>query len=534
MKSKQEAAPSAFSRRDLLLLTAQVAGGAVMYQAMSSLGFAAESTYQGAMRLEGKPREGASVLVLGAGVAGMLAAYELRKAGYKVTILEYREKAGGRCWSLRGGDTYTELGNFTQKCEFDNDMYLNPGPWRIPYHHHAVLDYCRRFGVALEPFVELNHNAYLHSKNAFGGKPQRLVHISTDFRGHAFELLAKAVNQNKLDEPPGREDREKLLEALRSLGALDKDYRYKKGPESSVQRGFAVDPGGGLMPAPRYSQPLSSSEVLQSGLWAHLVNDNLYEYQTTMFQPTGGIDMIAQAFAREVGSLIRYNTRVSKIAQNESGVTVTCTDLKTKDTSEVKADWCVCTIPLSILSQLEVQVGGEMKAAIDAVPYETGFKAGIQFKRRFWEEDDRIYGGISYTDLPINRISYPISGLNRGGKGVLQAAYTFGPDSYKFSSLPPAERLREVLLQGARIHPQYPQEFDNGISVGWHRVPWTNGCYGLWTERTRAEHYENLCRIDGRIVLAGEHASRIPAWLEGAFLSSMDAVERLHKRVLAG
>ena len=78
-----------------------------------------------------------------------------------------------------------------------------------------------------------------------------------------------------------------------------------------------------------------------------------------------------------------------------------------------------------------------------------------------------------------------------------------------------------------------PKEYDNGITVGWHRVPWTNGCYGLWTEESREKHYNTLCQIDGRIVLAGEHASRIPAWLEGAVLSSMDAVQRLHKRIVA-
>ena len=104
----------------------------------------------------------------------MTAAYELGRAGYRVQVLEYNNRAGGRNWSLRGGDVYTELGGATQRCEFDAGLYLNPGPWRIPYHHHAILDYCRRFGVALEPFIQLNHNAYLHSTAAFGGKPQRI------------------------------------------------------------------------------------------------------------------------------------------------------------------------------------------------------------------------------------------------------------------------------------------------------------------------------------------------------------------------
>jgi monoamine oxidase len=193
----------------------------------------------------------------------------------------------------------------------------------------------------------------------------------------------------------------------------------------------------------------------------------------------------------------------------------------------------VCTIPLSILSQLPVDVGARMKAAIDAVPYSASVKIGLQFKRRFWEEDEAIYGGISYTDLPIRQIAYPNTGFNRAGRGVLLGAYLFdGPNAYEFSAMPPAERVARAVEFGASLHPQYAAEFENGIAVAWHRMPFTLGCAGDWTDRSRAEHYDNLCQIDGRIVLAGEHASYIPAWQEGAILSSLDAITRLHARVV--
>src|SRR5262245_62066367 len=168
-------------RRDLLALIGTVAGSAAMYHAMTSLGFASESRYKGPIRLEGDPK-GASVLILGAGLAGMTAALELRKAGYKVRILEFNSRAGGRNWTLRGGDTFTELGGFRQTCEFEEGLYINPGPWRIPHHHRALLDYCRRLNVALEPFNQLNHAAYLHSVRAFGGKPQRIHAVKADFQ----------------------------------------------------------------------------------------------------------------------------------------------------------------------------------------------------------------------------------------------------------------------------------------------------------------------------------------------------------------
>ena len=195
--SEENRAP--MRRRDLLALIGAASGGATMYQAMTTLGFAAESPYAGPIRLDGDPK-GASVLVLGAGLAGLVAALELRRAGYRVQVLESEPRAGGRCWTIRGGDRITDIDGASQTCAFDQGQYFNPGPWRIPHHHKAILDYCKRFGVALEPFIQVNHNAYVHARGAFGGRPQRFRHVQSDFNGHVAELLAKATNQNRLDD----------------------------------------------------------------------------------------------------------------------------------------------------------------------------------------------------------------------------------------------------------------------------------------------------------------------------------------------
>src|SRR5215472_6089066 len=236
-------------RRDLLALIGAIAGSSAMYHAMTSLGLASESRYEGPIRLEGDPK-GASVLILGAGLAGLTTALELRKAGYKVQLLEFNARAGGRNWTLRGGDRFTELGGLTQVCEFEDGLYINPGPWRIPYHHRALLDYCKRLNVALEPFIQLNHNALLHASRAFDGRPQRIRAVRADFHGQIAELLAKTTQQNKLDEAVTREDQEILLQALHSWGALDRDYNYNASLLSSQYRGYATAPGGGLSALP--------------------------------------------------------------------------------------------------------------------------------------------------------------------------------------------------------------------------------------------------------------------------------------------
>ncbi len=524
--------PPGATRRDLLSLIGVAGGAAMLTFAMTALGHAEASDYAGPPRLEGDPR-GATVLVLGAGVAGMVAALELRQAGYRVQVLEYNGRAGGRTWTLRGGDVYTELGGATQHCGFAEGLYLNPGPWRIPYHHRALLDYCRRLGVALEPFIQVNHNAYLHAAGAFGGKPVRFREIQADFHGGVAELLAKAVGEHKLDDVVTADDAALLLEALRDWGALGPGDTYRAGFQASERRGWAVPPGGGISPDPVVSVPLAPSEVLRSRLWHALAVGLERDYQTTLFQPVGGMDRIARAFERSVGDLIRYHARVTAIRQDERGVRVAFTDTADGSEHQAVADWCVCTIPLSILSQVAMDVGPKLAAAIAAVPYAGGLKIGLQFRRRFWEQDEAIFGGISYTDLPISVIGYPASGFLSDGPGVLLGAYPFGPFATEFTAMAPEDRVRRALADGARIHPQYGAEFQTGIAVGWHRVPWAMGCFGLWTSEARAAHYRDLCEIDGRIVLAGEHASRIPAWQEGAVLSALDAITRLHRRVVA-
>ena len=522
------------SRRDLFTLIGTVAGSAVMYNAMSSLAYAAESGYSGPPNLTGDVK-GATVLILGSGIAGMTSAYELRKAGYKVKILEYQDRSGGRNWSLYGGDTFTELGGATQHVGFDKGHYLNPGPWRLPYHHYGILHYAKVLGVQLEPFIQQNFNAYVHSTKAFGGKPQRFRHIQADYQGYVAELLSKSTRQAALDQAVTKEDQEILLQSLRSWGALDSDYRYKANDASSNKRGYESDPGGGTTSIGTPSTPIGFSELMKSGLWRSVGSGSGYETQQSIFQPVGGMGMIGKAFGNELKEVIQYNSKVIDIKQDAKGVTVTYVDTKKGGPPmTATADWCICTIPVSILSQIPITVGPKMKAAIGNLSYSASAKVGLQFKRRFWEEDEQIYGGITYTDQPNGTIGYPNYNYFSSGKGVLLGAYTFGPSAMTYTAMSPEERIAKTLEYGAKVHPQYTKEFDNGVAVAWHRVPWTLGCAGAWTEDLRAQHYDNMVALDGRIMLAGEHCSRIPAWQEGAVLSALDAIRRLHQRVVQG
>jgi monoamine oxidase len=520
------------TRRQLLSAIGMIGGSAALYQAMTSFGHAAETQFNGPPDLSGA-RPGASVIVLGAGLAGMLAAYELGKAGYRVTILEYQARPGGRNWSLYGGDTYTELGGATQKISFASGNYLNPGPWRIPHHHRTLLHYCKAFGVALEPFIQFNHNAYVHSTEAFGGRPQRYREVAADFEGNVAELLGKAIDQKSLDAEIKPEDKDRLKEALRGWGMLDENMRYVKGLKSSSHRGYDRPPGGGVNGAPTPSDLLDFHDVLDPQVWKAMAFFMNHEMQTTMFQPVGGMGMIGKAFARQVQSAITFNAKVTQIAQDSSGVSVTYKNTGDGAVAQARADFCVCTIPLGILSQIDLNVSPKMQAAIAAVPYSNSVKIGLEFRRRFWEDDDHIYGGHSFTNQDIGLISYPNNHLFGDGPAVLLGAFASGLGAYRLGGMTPEERIAAALAQGAVFHPDaYRKEFMSGASVAWSRVPWTLGCCARWNEETRKEHYQTLVAVDDRVVLAGEHASYVGCWMEGALLSSIDAITRLHKRAL--
>ncbi len=519
------------TRRQLLTRIGAAAGSVAMYQAMTQLGHASGTDFSGPPSLSGG-KAGTSVLVLGAGLSGMLAAYELRRAGYAVRVLEYQNRSGGRNFTLRGGDTLTELGGATQRVDFAPGNYLNPGPWRIPYHHNAILHYCQAFGVELEPFIEVNHNAYLHDSASFGGQPQRYREVMSDFNGFTAELLAKAVNQKSLDLPISAEERRDVLEAMKGWGLLDASYAYTAKTASS-RRGWSKPPGAGPDGAPITSEPLQRAAIMRSGLWQYLAFNMAGDVQTTMFQPVGGMDMIGRAFARQVDDLVTHNVRVSSIHQDENGVTVTYADHNSGGAvSQVHADYCVCTIPLSILSQIDIQVSGPMRAAISAVPYHSSVKIGLEFKRRFWEQDEQIYGGMTFTDQPISVIGYPSNGYLSKGPAVVLGGYIWDGAAFNFSGMTPAARVQAALEQGSRIHKQYNSEFISGVGVSWSRMPWVLGCCSMWSEEARRTHYKTLTTMDGRIVLAGEHASHVGCWQEGALLSSVSAITQLHQRAV--
>ena len=184
------------TRRALLERIGRAGGVGAAYMAMETLGLAIPTPASAeGFRLPAGSGNGRSIVVLGAGISGLVAAYELKRAGYRVTVLEARDRIGGRAWSVRNGDRIVQAGRPDQVAHFSPGLYFNAGPARIPSTHRVILRYARKFGVGLETFVNVNRNAGWD----FGGKVQPERRMVEDMRGQLGELLAKAIDRKALD-----------------------------------------------------------------------------------------------------------------------------------------------------------------------------------------------------------------------------------------------------------------------------------------------------------------------------------------------
>ncbi len=425
------------SRRGFIEQLAMVGGTGLAIAGMEALGFGFASAAAAPPTLSGA-RKGVKVVILGAGLAGMTAAYELSKAGYDCQVIEARAFAGGRCQTARRGFDYTDLAGNHQLCDFDEGMYINHGPWRIPYHHRSTLHYTKLFGVPLEVFVNDNDAAYVYyegGKGPLAGKPVRKGQIAADARGYAAELLAKVASKGDLGAPLTTADRDQFIAYLVNEGWLSPTHEYV----GTGGRGYDVHPGAGVDPGPgKPSTPYALTDILSSNTWKTLASVAEYDQQRTMFQPVGGMDQIAKAFERQVRPMIRYSTVVEKIAQSPAGVEVF---FESPDGAKgsVTGDYCLCAIPLSVLNGIDVAVSDKFKAAMQAPSYAPVGKIGLQMKRRFWEEDDFIYGGHIYNDIPgIGTISLPSTGW-QGQKGMILGYYSFGADAARISAMSPPD-----------------------------------------------------------------------------------------------
>lgn len=483
------------------------------------------------------------VVVLGAGIAGLVSAFELRKAGFSCTVIEARDRPGGRNWTIRNGSKVEFTDGTIQTCEWEQGHYLNAGPGRIPSIHRLMLNYCEELGVKLEVEINASRSALMQADSLNGGKPVEQRQVINDTRGYVSELLAKAIDQHSLDEFLSKDDAERMVAFLRKYGDLRPDLRYKGSERSGMATTRGAGPDNGAIHA-----PLNLHELLVADFSTSELYEEQIDWQATMFQPVGGMDSIAYAFAKALGSIVQYRCPIQQIRKTTDGVQIVYTDSNANTSKTIEADYCICTLPLPVLANMtHTDFSPGKKRAFMAIRPASLYKIGWEAPR-FWEKYYNIYGGISSPKQTVDLIWYP-SDRFFSKSGIIISGYNFEVEDLPedllgwtnsqegahtlFGALPTMQAKFDASRAAVEVlHPGHGQSLRRPIYVSWRQIPYSLGCLAINWLPSAAAAYDELSKPEEHLLLAGDHVSHLVGWQEGAALSAHRAIKEIVSQML--
>lgn len=456
--------------------------------------------------LAARPGRPKKVLVLGAGLAGLAAAYELVEAGHEVTVLEARSRAGGRVETLRG--------------RLADDLYAEAGAANVFDHHAATMKYVRLLGVDLDPIAYGSGAAVYHLRG------RRIVHRP----GTPVDW--------PLDLPPGE----------RGLGRAELWERYAGAFLKSLdQADLAAAPAAALMPYDGMSfTDFLSGRGASSGAVALLRlgtpdlggdgadrSSALYVIRELAhrrglkqaYTIRGGSDRFPLAFAARLGERIRYGSPVVGIEQDAAGVRVAC--LRGGGRMVLAAERVICALPFSMLRRIEVTpaFSPQKRRAIEELRYSSVVRVYLQCRRRFWLDEG--LSGMAFTDQPIMSV-FDRTGGQPGTRGLLES-YTAGANGRRLAAMDESERLDTAVRGVQALHPGLAEEYEGGLSKSWNDDPWARGAYAWFEPGQMASLLPHIAPPEGRVHFAGEHASAWPGWMQGALESGARAAQEVHE-----
>ncbi|WES64691.1 FAD-dependent oxidoreductase [Microbacter sp. GSS18] len=455
--------------------------------------------------LPSRDGERTRIIIVGAGIAGLTAGMLLADAGHDVTILEARNRLGGRIHTYRG---------------FAGGMYGEFGAMRFPRQHrlaqHLITE---RFGLQTKPFPMDNGDTFIFLN---GRKVRR-----SDFALDSFEFDLPEHERGKQPADILEDAMQPLIELIDQPGGWQRiidDYDRYSLLSFLVERGVSRQARALLGPLLNIEGRFHFSLVE----WFAQYHEDVFGHLDYIVD---GADTLANAFAPQLLDRTRLGAEVRAVMQDADGVRVRFRD-GVGDQHIVSGDECIVTVPLILLRHLDLQgVDVQKRAAMRNSYYGRAHKIFMQFSRRWWEDDYAITHGLTVTDLPIRNVVYTPAGQNHDiDKGVLIASYGWGQDSMAYSMLTEEARISDALDHLVKIHPEARDTFEFGVSHDWALDPYAGGIGPLFRPyEMSGETYDDLVRPVERMWFANDACDRrARRWIEGAIESAVKNAYAIH------